>query len=220
MKEIIITYILSYIIIIVSSGLYTLLGYNDLSFFINNYCVYIVIIYYILSTIYLYKKNKIKEEKNSFQSYYPLISLGISISIIYNMIIFKFSSPTTTSTLPLFINIISSGIIGPIFEEILFRYVYYNRLKKKYSVKKTIFINSLVFAIIHISPIKIIYAFILGIILNTYYEKYKNIKVPILIHIAANIIAIFLTEYNLVVLLLAIINLIINIMIIKNKQYN
>lgn len=215
MKEIIITYILSYIIIIISASIYTLLGYNDLTFFINNYCIYIVIIYYILTSIYLYKKNKITENNISFRSYYPLISLGISIAIIYNMIIFKFNPPTTTSTLPLFINILSSGIVGPIFEEILFRYVFYNRLKTKYSIKKSIIINSIVFAIIHISPIKIIYAFIIGIILNTYYEKYNNIKVPILIHIAANIIAIFLTEYNLIVLLLAIINLIITILIIR-----
>ena len=170
---------------------------------------------YILTIIYLYNNNKITEKKISFKLYYPLISLGVSIAIIYNMIIFKFNPPTITSTLPLFINIISSGIVGPIFEEILFRYVFYNRLKTKYSIKKSIIINSLVFAIIHISPIKIIYAFILGIILNIYYEKYNNIKVPILIHISANIIVIFLTEYNLIVLLLAIINLIITILIIR-----
>jgi len=221
MKEIIITYILSYIIIIISASIYTLLGYNDLTFFINNHCIYIVIIYYILTTIYLYKQNKITENNIPIKLYYPLISLGISIAIIYNMIIFKINPPTTTSTLPLVINIISSGVIGPIFEEILFRYVFYNRLKKKNSLKKSIIINSLVFALIHIHPIKIIYAFILGIILNITYEKYKNIKAPILIHIFANIIAIFLTEYNLIVLLLAVINLIITILIIrKNKSFN
>lgn len=218
MKEIIITYILSYIIIIISASIYTLLGYNDLTFFINNHCIYIVIIYYILTTIYLYKKNKITENKVSMKLYYPLISLGISIAIIYNMIIFKFIPPTSTSSLPIFINIISSGVIGPIFEEILFRYVFYNRLKKKYSLKKSIIINSLVFALIHIHPIKIIYAFIIGIILNITYEKYKNIKVPILMHTSANIIVIFLTAYNPIILLLAIINLIINIKIIKEQS--
>lgn len=218
MKEIIVTYILSYIIIIISAGIYTLLGYNDLTFFINNCCIYIVIIYYILTSIYLYKKNKITENKILIKLYYPLISLGISIAIIYNMIIFKINPPTTTSTLPLFINIISSGVVGPIFEEILFRYVFYNRLKNKYSIKKSIIINSLIFAIIHISPIKIIYAFILGITLNITYENYTNIKAPILIHISANVIAIFLTEYNLIVLLLSIVNLIISIKIMKEQS--
>ena len=94
MKEIIITYILSYIIIIISGCIYNLLGYNDLTFFINNICIYITLIYYIIITIYLYKKNRIKESKLSLKNYFPLISLGISIAITYNMIIFKFNPPT------------------------------------------------------------------------------------------------------------------------------
>lgn len=216
MKEFIITYILTYIIIIISASVYTLLGYNDLTFFLNNICIYILLVYYIITTIYLINKNKIKESKLALKKYLPLISLGISVAIIYNMIIFKIIPPNFNNKIPLITVIISSGIIGPIFEEILFRYIFYNRLKKKYSIKKSILINSLLFSIIHISPIKVVYAFLLGIVLNTYYEKYKNIIAPILIHIAANTIVIFLTEYNQVVLLLAIINLIINI-IINNK---
>lgn len=215
MKEIILTYILSYILVIISAIIYTLLGYKDLTFFINNIYIYIVIIYYILITIYLYKRNKIKESKLLFKNYFPLISLGVSVAIIYNMIVYKITNPSIFSNIPLFLSIISSGIIGPIYEEILFRYIFYNRLKKKYSIKKSILINSLVFSIIHIQPIKVIYAFILGIILNINYEKYKSIKAPILIHIAANYIVLFLYEYNPVVLLLSIINLIISINLIK-----
>ena len=215
MKEVIITYILSYVIIIISTSVYTLLGYNDLTFFINNHCIYILLIYYILTIIYLYNKNKRKEHVLPISNYFPLISLGVSIAIIYNMIIFKFIPQIFNNNISLVISIISSGIIGPIFEEIVFRYVFYNKLKKKYTIKKSILINSLVFALIHIQPIKIIYAFILGTILNIYYEKYNNIKVPILIHIAANIIVLFLYEYNLLVLLLALINLIISSIVIK-----
>ena len=98
-----------------------------------------------------------------------------------------------------------------IYEEILFRYLLYNRLKSKYSIRKSILITTIIFALIHISSIKIIYAFILGLILNITYEKYHNIIAPILIHIAANTIVIFLYEYNTYILLLSIINLIISI---------
>ena len=219
MKEIIITYILSYIIIIISGCIYNLLGYNDLTFFINNICIYITLIYYIVITIYLYKKNQVKENNLSLKKYFPIISLGISIAIIYNMLVFKFIPPTTNNSISLPILIISSGIIGPIYEEILFRYVFYNRLKKKYSKEKSLLINSIIFSLIHIQPIKMIYAFILGIVLNLLYEKYKTIKAPILIHISANTIVLFLREYNLVVLLLSIINLIISFIIIKKVTF-
>lgn len=210
-KEIYITYILNYIIIIITGLIYKALGYNDLEFLVNNIIPYILLIFYTLTIIYLYKKNYIKEHKLNKRKYFSLILLGISIAIFLNMIIFLLLPSTNKVAIPVYLSLISSGIIGPIYEEILFRYLLYNRLKKKYSIRKSILITTIIFALIHISPIKIIYAFILGLILNIAYEKYHNIKAPILIHIASNTTVIFLYEYNTYILLLSIINLIISI---------
>ena len=210
-KEIYITYILNYIIIIITGLIYNYLGYNDLEFLVNNIIPYILLIFYTLTIIYLYKKNYIKEHKLNKRKYFSLILLGISIAIFLNMIIFLLLPSTTKVTIPVYLSLISSGIIGPIYEEILFRYLLYNRLKRKYSIRKSILITTIIFALIHISSIKIIYAFILGLILNITYEKCHNIKAPILIHIAANTIVIFLYEYNTYIFLLSIINLIISI---------
>lgn len=210
-KEIIITYILNYIIIIITGLIYNALGYSNLEYLVNNIIPYILLIIYILTIIYLYKKNYIKEPKVPTKQYFPLILLGIALATLLNMIIFLIIPSSNQVTIPTFLAIISSGIIGPIYEEILFRYLLYNRLKKKYSIKKSILITTIIFALIHMSPIKIIYAFILGLILNIAYEKYRNIIVPILIHISANTIVIFLYEYNTFIFLLSIINLIISI---------
>ena len=217
MKEIVVSYIIAFLITVISSYLYTLLGANNLSNFINNYLIYILLIYYIIAIIYLYKKNEIKESPTSKNIYFPLIILGISISVIFNMIVFIYNPITTTSQTPLFLLMLSTGIIGPIFEEILYRYIFFNRLKRKYSTKKSSLINSIVFAISHLSIIKAIYAFLLGIVLNIYYEKYKNIKVPIIIHIAGNLIALFLKEYNIFILILAIINLVTSVKFLKKS---
>lgn len=210
-KEIFITYILSYLIIIVSCLIYTILGHKTLDNFINTTCSYILLLFYIITIIYLYKKNYKKEPILHIKNYFPLILLGISIATLLNMLIFLIITPTTTSTISIPLAIISSGIIGPIYEEILFRYLLYNRLKKKYSVKKALTITTVIFALIHISPVKVIYAFILGLIINIMYEKYNNIIAPILIHIAANTIVIFLYEYNTYILILSIINLLLAI---------
>lgn len=218
MKEIIINYILAFLITTISSLIYTLLGFDNLSNFVSNYLVYILLIYYILMIIYLYKKNKRAEPKLNIKNYFGLIVLGISIATIYNMIIFKFSPLTNKSSTPLFLLIISTGIVGPILEEMLFRYIFYNRLKKKYTKTASIIINSIIFGLIHLNLIKIIYAFILGIVLNLVYEKYQNIKVPILIHISGNIMVLFLYEYSPLILLFAIINLILSIYIIKQSD--
>lgn len=222
LKEIFITYIFNYLIIIISVLIYNLLGYNNLECFINSILPIILIIFYILTIIYLYKKNYTKEQSLSKKQYFPLILLGISLATLLNMIIFRLFPPTSTTSLPIIISVISTGIIGPIYEEILFRYILYNRLKKKYSIKKSILITTIIFALIHLSPIKIIYAFLLGLTMNILYERHKNILAPILIHISANTIVIFLYEYNTYILLLTIICLMLSIKLNKpkvNKEY-
>ena len=62
-----------------------------------------------------------------------------------------------------------------------------------------------------------IYAFILGIVFGLFYIKYKNIKLTILMHMAANIIVIYLTGYNNLILILSIIGLIISYLIMNKK---
>lgn len=216
-KEIFITYIINFLIIIITALIYNTLGYNNLEYFVNNILPIILIIFYLLTIIYLYKKNYIQEKTLSKKEYFPLSILGISLASLLNMIIFRLIPPTTTISLPIIISIISTGIIGPIYEEILFRYILYNRLKKKYSIKKSILITTIIFALTHLSPIKIIYAFILGLTMNILYERHKNILAPILIHVSANAIVIFLYEYNTYILLLSIICLMLSIKLNKPK---
>ena len=131
LKEIIVTYFLSYAIIIISCLIYTLLGNTNLDNFINNHCIYIVIFFYITAIIILTKKYHKKEPPLSTKTIFPLISIGISIAVLMNMIIFKINPPIITKT-PLLTTIllfISSSIVGPIYEEIIYRYIFLNKLK-------------------------------------------------------------------------------------------
>ena len=63
-KEIFITYILNYLIIIIAALIYNSLGYNNLEYFITNILPIILITFYILTIFYLYKKNYIKEKND------------------------------------------------------------------------------------------------------------------------------------------------------------
>lgn len=211
-KELFITYILSYLIIIISALIYNLSGNDNINSFINIISPLIIIPFYLIISIYLYKKNNKKSHHLPFKKYFPPISLGISIAIFLNMILFLISPPTQV-TPPSLLLIISTSIIGPIYEEILFRHIIYNRLATNSPPKKALLLTTTIFALIHISPIKLVYAFILGIFLNISYQKTNSILSPILIHIAANLTAIFLCEYNTYVLLLSFINLLLNIKI-------
>lgn len=212
LKVILITTFLNYFIIIIAGLIYYQLGYQDVDNFIGTYVPYITLIYSILTIIFLLKKYPRKEPLLEKKQYFPLISLGISLAIALNMLIFKFISPTPTSTnIPAILSFISSGLIGPIYEEIIFRYVFFNKLKTFNSPKIAILINSIIFAFMHLTPIKMIYAFILGITLNLSYHKKSNILAPVLIHIAANTIVLFLYEYNTYLFVLSIISLLLSI---------
>ncbi len=206
--KILLLLLVPYLITITSTYIYVKITNNTIKNFINNYLIYITIITYIIMIIYLIKKYKIKYKKLSLSLYYSYLSLGISISCILNMVIFLFSKSETNININVFLLFISSSIIGPIFEEIIFRYLFYNKLKEFNSVKISIVITTLFFSIIHINIIKICYAFILGLIVNIKYEKTNNILSPILIHIGANTISLFLDNYSSNILLLAILLLI------------
>lgn len=162
------------------------------------------IILSIFELIYIFIK--LKNIKLAFNhNYFPYILLGISLSIIYNMIIFKLGINFDITSIPLILDIIASGIIGPIFEEVLFRYSLVNKLAKFNNNTLCIIISSFIFAICHNGITTIVYAFIIGLFNSYYYIKKKDILVPITIHISANIVSSFLFNFNPYILILGII---------------
>ena len=85
----------------------------------------------IFEIIYIVWKGKKSKFRISNSSYFPYLLLGIGIAAVYNMIIFKMVlGHDVNMDFPIVLNIICSGIIGPIFEEILFRHDLIRRLEK------------------------------------------------------------------------------------------
>ena len=174
----------------------------------------------ILQIIYIVYKGRGIKFKYLYKSYIPLIMLGIGVTGIYNMIIFKLElANDVTSDVNILFSILCTGIMGPIFEEFLFRYDLIKRLslfnKKKWLV---ILLASAIFALCHNGITTIIYAFIVGIINSYIYMKDKDIIKPIIVHIAMNSFVIFLTGYNLYVLILSILLIVISTLIIKGRK--
>lgn len=113
LKEIFIVLFIQYFILIISIILFN--GYENI--YIGNILLSIFSIIYILS-----KKNIINVSFNIRNNYFIYIMLGSSISIIYNMILYRFHLYTyDTNNTFLFLDVLTSGIIGPIFEEVVFR---------------------------------------------------------------------------------------------------
>lgn len=99
----------------------------------------------------------------------------------------------------LLVGLICYGVITPIAEEVLFRGVVYNYLRRFWNVKLGILISALVFGAYHMNVVQGVYAFLMGCLLAYAYEYFGSFKIPVLMHIAANVLVYILTYTGIAV---------------------
>lgn len=220
-KTIIYTYAIQYISISISILIYILVNknINDINS-IYKYAIVGITISLIPISIYLYRKYHKIESPIKFKNTIPMIFLGLNLSLFYNMLTINLQSEKTIIDLNIFIIILYTVILGPIYEELLFRYVSLKKAQEKYSTKKAIIIITIVFALLHTDIINIVYAFILGLILSYVYIKYDNILYPIIIHMSANLMSIFVSKFNLIALVLSTMFLLLTMLYIKTINHS
>lgn len=168
---------------------------NKLNTYINSKSLLIIIILMLIFIPIFYKIFKKYKVKNDFKLkdiFVPII-FGITISIVFNILlfnlnsIFNFTDRFNPSNLNIIVNVICSGICGPILEELVFRGIVYNKLKEFNKPMRSIILTSLIFGLIHTDLINAIYAFGVSFMFIYLYEKYKTLKAPILMHMSLNI---------------------------------
>lgn len=217
MKDIIIVMVIQYSLIFGIGILYMILNGEDLmSFYINDGYIILTFIYAIL-VMALLNRYREKEKSLPLKDYYGAVLFGISLACFLNMLIFKLGQSNEIIEVNKILLFISSGILGPIMEELLFRKKLLTELLIFNNKYVSILLSSFIFSFLHNGMITMLYAFILGIAFGIIYIKYKNVKLTIFMHMAANIIVIYLTRYNTLILILSIIGLLISYLIINKK---
>lgn len=208
-NEVIVLLIIQYIILI---GVILIVG-KDRAILIGTL---VIVVFEVCYIIYKYRyRGNVLDIQDGKNVYFPYILLGIGISVIYNMIIFKLGIINNITNIDIFINIIASIIVGPIFEEVLFRFSLINKLEIYFSRRWSIWLSASIFALCHTGIYTIIFAFIIGIVNGYLYSGKRDILIPIFVHISANMIATFLFEYNSTILILGFLLIIISYFIIK-----
>lgn len=146
------------------------------------------IIYYFVKTYKKYEYFKTNEKLNvkDFNTYFALVFFIGNLCNLLIISIFKFKGRTPLINEPLYIDVIMAVFVAPILEEIVFRGVIMNNLRK-YGIRVAIIINSLLFGLSHYNVEMIIPAFLTGIIFSYVACKY-SIKYSILIHFFINAI--------------------------------
>ena len=86
------------------------------------------------------------------------------------------------------------GVVSPLVEEVVFRGVVYNSLRRNLGILPAVLGSALLFGAIHGNIVQMLYGTLMGIVMAILYEKYGKLLAPILFHGAANV-AIYLCTY-------------------------
>lgn len=95
---------------------------------------------------------------------------------------------------PVWFQLLGTGVIVPLCEELIFRGLMYNRLKDHVPVKWALLMSALAFGIGHGNLVQGVYAFALGYMMAYLYERTNKLWVPMLFHIVANSVSVLITE--------------------------
>ena len=95
---------------------------------------------------------------------------------------------------PLWLGLMIYGMAAPIAEEIMFRGIMYNILRRSMGIKQAIVISSFLFGMFHGNIVQAAYGMVMGTIMAYIYEKYHSLKVPVLFHSGANVTVYFLQK--------------------------
>ena len=85
------------------------------------------------------------------------------------------------------------GAVSPMVEELVFRGVVYNSLRRNLGISPAILGSALLFGAIHGNIVQMLYGTIMGIVMAVLYEKYGKLSAPIIFHGAANAAIYFCT---------------------------
>jgi len=95
------------------------------------------------------------------------------------------------------IEILAIGLLGPFLEEIIFRGIILRRfLKTNMKVLLAIFLQALLFGIIHLNILQGLYAFMIGIIFGLIYYWCRSIWLPVIMHALFNSISVILSNLS------------------------
>ena len=179
----------------------TTLYQEKLNLFLSSYKLLIVIITSFILIPILLKKIKLNKINIKAGNLLFYILVGVCISVSYNLLlcglnkVVYFTNLYDSVNRNILVTLITTGILGPILEELIFRGIVYEKLKNFNKKSTSTLITGVLFGLFHGNIIQFIYAVLLNFVLVKSYERENNILAPILIHVCANSVTTLLLNF-------------------------
>lgn len=181
----------------------------------------------------LERKGTICHYYRGFVTILLAIASALSINILFILLHLAENSETYKEVaanqygVPFGLGIFLYGMISPLAEEVVFRGLLYNRMKKIYSVTVAIVLSAFLFGLYHGNLVQGIYGFFMGCLIAYTYERFENFLYAFLFHAIANITVYIVTGaeavYRMVVtpsnyIIFTVISVILIFMMEKRKK--
>lgn len=126
---------------------------------------------------------------------------ALGINILFSLLHLTEASAAYEQTaqvqyqIPFIMGLVFYGIISPLAEELLFRGLIYQRMKKYFSVKTAMLVSSCFFGLYHGNLVQALYGTLLGMLIVYTYEQTGRFAVPVFVHGIANVV-VFACTYD------------------------
>jgi len=149
----------------------------------------------------------IRNSGGNWRPYFPLRRTGIrgiaitvvaGVAIVYGVVTLLGLLPfydrirlhlTGDDFRPAVLVLCVRGVVGPIFEELMFRGWILYGFMNRYTPRKAIVLSSLLFGLLHLNPVMIAYAFLIGCLFAWMVKRTGSLNPAIAAHIVANTMA-------------------------------
>ena len=95
-------------------------------------------------------------------------------------------------SVPVILGLLLYGVISPLVEEIVFRGILFNRIRRFYEAKKAVLFSALLFGAFHGNMPQFVYGTCMGVLIALCYERSRSFYAPLFFHMAANVVVFLL----------------------------
>lgn len=188
-------------------GLYYLTNNPYFIYAIQIFAAYIIGFPVFAAVLKGLPKSSAKKTRFGFGNMLAMLALSFAVMQIFGLVAniveaqirSLFNLPPTQSILPdvsapFWLLTLVVAVLGPIFEELMFRKLMFDRLSV-YGDRAAIYITALCFGLFHGNISQAIYATLLGIVLGQVYAKSRKIVLPCILHMLVNFSSVLGTQF-------------------------
>jgi len=177
--------------------------------FFSNLCTIPFLAYLMLKNpLYMWvKESKEKDIKGLLVKFGLCLLAGFSVSVFLNVILGLVFTPGVAYTIEdiqrsffdneLLFKIVSLVIVSPLSEELMYRGIIFNYMRRNFSRRSAYIVSALLFGIIHMNLIQFVYAALFGFVLALFAEKMDIVWAAVIIHAISNLISILNDQFGI-----------------------